>query len=134
MVTDIVQKLIKNLKKKIKKKVNFTFNPHLIPTFRGILSSIYVLKKNNITTKKITTELMKFYKKDEFIYIEKPNSPIGTGKVINTNNCQISVCQTSDKKRFIIFSAIDNLIKGASGQAVQNMNLIYGFNQKLGLK
>ena len=121
-------------KKKIKNKVNFTFNAHLIPTFRGILSSIYVLKKNNITSKKITAELMNFYKKDEFINIEKPNSPIGTGKVINTNNCQISVCQSSDKKRFIIFSAIDNLIKGASGQAVQNMNLIYGFNQKLGLK
>jgi|TARA_B110000967_G_C18819561_1_gene527944 N-acetyl-gamma-glutamyl-phosphate reductase len=118
----------------IKKKVEYTFNPHLLPTFRGILSSIYVLKKGKISTKIITDELKKFYKKDIFISIEKPNTAIGTGQVINTNYCQISVCQSSDKKKFIIFSAIDNLIKGASGQAVQNMNLIYGFNQKLGLK
>ena len=53
--------------------------------------------------------------------------------VLNTNNCEISVCETRDKKKFVIFSAIDNLIKGASGQAIQNMNIIYGFRETLGL-
>ena len=62
------------------------------------------------------------------------NKEIGSGNVINTNYCEISVCETRVKNRIIIFSAIDNLVKGASGQAVQNMNLMYGFSETNGLK
>ena len=54
--------------------------------------------------------------------------------VLNTNNCEISICETRIKNKFIIFSAIDNLVKGASGQAIQNMNLLFKFNKVLGLK
>ena len=54
--------------------------------------------------------------------------------MLNTNNCEISVCNTRFKQKIIIFAAIDNLIKGASGQAIQNMNLIYKFPEGLGLK
>ena len=54
--------------------------------------------------------------------------------VLNTNNCEISICDTRIKNKIVIFSAIDNLVKGASGQAVQNMNLMYGFKQTTGLK
>ena len=68
------------------------------------------------------------------IKILKLNSPLGTGNVVNTNNCEISVCETGLKNRLVIFSALDNLVKGASGQAVQNMNLIYNFSETLGLK
>ena len=50
-----------------------------------------------------------------------------------TNNCEISVCETRFKNKIVIFSALDNLIKGASGQAIQNMNLIYNYPEKLGL-
>ena len=64
----------------------------------------------------------------------KLNSTLGSGNVLNTNNCEISICETKIKNRLIIFSAIDNLVKGASGQAVQNMNLLYGFKETLGLK
>ena len=64
----------------------------------------------------------------------KLNSNIGSGDVLNTNNCEISVCDTSVKDRIVIFCAIDNLIKGASGQAIQNMNLMYNFSESLGLK
>ena len=53
---------------------------------------------------------------------------------MNTNNCEISVCETRVKNKIIIFSAIDNLVKGASGQAIQNMNLLYGFSETDGLK
>ena len=53
--------------------------------------------------------------------------------VLNTNNCEISVCKTRNKNKIIILSSIDNLIKGASGQAVQNMNLIYDFKENSGL-
>jgi N-acetyl-gamma-glutamyl-phosphate reductase len=54
--------------------------------------------------------------------------------VLNTNNCEISICETRIKNKLIIFSAIDNLVKGASGQAIQNMNLIYKLPEHLGLK
>ena len=98
--------------KVFKKNINFTFNPHLIPTFRGILSSIYLNKKKNISPEIITRALQSFYKNERFVKILKSNSPLGTGNVINTNNCEISVCSTLDKNKIIILSAIDNLIKG----------------------
>ena len=122
------------LKKHTDNKVAFSFNPHLLPTFRGILSSIYLDLKNKNTSKKIRGELVKYYKHSKFIKILKLNSQIGTGNVLNTNKCEISVCETRFKKKLVIFSAIDNLIKGAAGQAIQNMNLIYRFPENLGLK
>ena len=128
-ITEIDQEL-----KKIRKNVVFTFNPHLIPSFRGILSSIYILKKNKVTIKKIINTLKFYYKNDPFIKIYKANSQLGTGNVIKTNNCDISVCQSRLKNKIVIFSAIDNLVKGAAGQAVQNMNVLFKFKETLGLK
>jgi len=121
-------------KKYVKGRVNFTFNPHILPTFRGILSSIYVELNKKISSYKVSQELTKFYRNKRFIKILKLNSNIGSGDVLNTNNCEISVCDTSVKDRIVIFCAIDNLIKGASGQAIQNMNLMYNFSESLGLK
>ena len=71
---------------------------------------------------------------DHFINIYKPNAELGTGNVIGTNNCNISICQTRFKNKIVIFSAIDNLIKGAAGQAIQNMNILYKFKETSGLK
>ena len=116
-----------------KKKVNYSFNPHLLPTFRGILTSIYVYSKNN-SGKFLRNSLINFYKKSKFVKVLKLNSPLGSGNVLNTNYCEISICETRIKNKFIIFSAIDNLVKGASGQAIQNMNILYDFSEKLGLK
>ena len=118
----------------ISKKILFTFNPHLIPTFRGILSSIYIKKKSNVTLNKIIKVLKDFYKHEPFIKINKPNSQMGTGNVLNTNLCELSICQSKIKDRVVIFSAIDNLIKGAAGQAVQNMNIMFNLSQTRGLK
>ncbi len=120
--------------KKISKNIVYSFNPHLIPSFRGILSSIYLKKKNNVTLNKIINTLKTFYKKDIFIKVQKKNTEMGTGNVLKTNNCEISVCETRLKNKIVIFSAIDNLIKGAAGQAVQNMNIIFKFKETLGLK
>ncbi len=117
-----------------KKKIIYTFNPHLLPTFRGLLSSIYIYTKSGITAKHLRNELIKFYKRAQFIKVLKLNSSLGTGNVLNTNNCEISICETRIKNKYIIFSAIDNLVKGASGQAIQNMNLLFKFNKVLGLK
>ena len=117
-----------------KKKINFTFNPHLLPTFRGILTAIYVQVKKGKSVNNLRNTLIKFYKNSKFIKILKLNTQLGSGNVLNTNNCEISICETRVKNKIIIFSAIDNLIKGASGQAIQNMNLIYKYPEHLGLK
>ena len=116
------------------RKINYTFNPHLLPTYRGILSSIYVNTNNSISAQKIRNELIKFYKKSKFIKILKINSPLGTGNVLNTNKCELSICETREKNKIVIFSAIDNLVKGASGQAIQNMNILFNYAESLGLK
>ena len=121
------------LNKYANKKVLFNFTPHLTPMFRGILSTIYIASNKGVSQNKIRNTLKKFYKKDIFVKILKNNSFISTNDVINSNNCLISICKTKDKNKFIILSSIDNLIKGGSGQAVQNMNLKFGFPIKTGL-
>ena len=117
-----------------KKKINYTFNPHLLPTFRGILTAIYVYIKKGTNAKTIRNALKEYYNKSNFIKILKLNSSLGSGNVLNTNNCELSICETRIKNKIIIFSALDNLVKGASGQAIQNMNILYGFPENLGLK
>ena len=121
-------------KKITKKKIQYTFNPHLLPTFRGILSSIYVYGKSGVTGNMLRNTLIKFYKNSKFIKILRLNSPLGSGNVLNSNYCEVSICETRVKNKFVIFSAIDNLVKGASGQAIQNMNLLFKFSESLGLK
>ena len=117
-----------------KKKFSFTFTPHLSPMFRGILSVIYVDLNKGTSIKKIEKTLKSQYSKSRFVKILKTNSLLSTNDVINTNNCSISICKTKYKNRVIILSAIDNLIKGGAGQAIQNMNIKYGFNESKGLK
>ena len=121
------------LNKYTKKEINFTFTPHLTPMFRGILSTIYIDLENGITQSKIIKRLSVFYKKDNFINVLKADSLISTNDVINTNNCLISVCKTKYKNKIIILSAIDNLIKGGAGQAIQNLNMKFNFPLKTAL-
>ncbi len=116
------------------KNINVSFTPHLIPMFRGILSTIYLEAINKYNAKSIYNFLKSYYKNNFFVKIAKYNQPIGTGDVMNTNFCKISVCENRKKNRIIIISAIDNLIKGGSGQAVQNMNIAFKMNETLGLK
>jgi N-acetyl-gamma-glutamyl-phosphate reductase len=122
------------IKKYSKQKLTFTFTPHLSPMFRGILSTVYVDINKDITINNLHNELVKFYKKSPFVNIQKINTLISTNDVINTNNCKISVCKSKYKNKAIILSSIDNLIKGGAGQAIQNMNILYNFNDKEGLK
>ena len=117
----------------ISKNIKFNFTPHILPMFRGILSTIYVEKNEGITAYNISNFLRKFYRKNKFIKINKINKQIGTKDVINTNYCEISICETNNKDKLIILSAIDNLIKGGAGQAIQNLNIKFGFNLSEGL-
>ena len=117
-----------------KSKISFTFTPHLTPMFKGILSTIYIDLKPNFNVKNAHNILKEFYKTHKFIKVQKIDSLISTNNVINTNNCFISVCRTKHKNKLVILSAIDNLIKGGAGQAIQNMNLKFGFKYNEGLK
>ena len=116
-----------------KNKFSFTFTPHLTPMFKGLLSTIYVDLKKGANINKLEKTLNKEYSKSRFVKILKSGSLISTNDVINTNNCSISICKTKYKNRVIIISAIDNLIKGGAGQAIQNMNLKFNFPESKGL-
>jgi len=115
-----------------RKKIKVTFVPHLLPLNRGILETIYLQK--NIKTKgaqKIVALYHKFYKKEPFVRIREEGVYPSLADVVKTNFCDIGIKEEND--RLIIVAAIDNLLKGASGQAVQNMNIMYGIPEHTGL-
>ena len=115
------------------KNIEFSFTPHLSPMFRGILSTIYVNLNKGSNIQKIINSLKKYYKNEQFVKILKQDTYISTNDVINSNFCYISICKTKLKNKIIILSAIDNLIKGGAGQAVQNLNILYNFSKTKGL-
>jgi len=126
-----IQQMLANYSKS---KIEFTFTPHLTPMFRGILSTIYIDLAKGSSQSKIQNCLEKKYKNSKFVTILKSNALVSTNDVINSNNCFISVCKSKFKDKLIILSTIDNLIKGGSGQAIQNVNLKFGFPITEGLK
>ncbi len=128
--SEIEQELKKYTKNK---KIDITFTPHLSPMFKGILSTIYIETKHGVSIKKLNHTLKKTFQKKHFIKVKKINTFISTNDVINTNDCHISICKTKYKNKYIILSAIDNLIKGGSGQAVQNMNIKFNLPETRGL-
>ncbi|MBI4654746.1 MAG: N-acetyl-gamma-glutamyl-phosphate reductase [Nitrospirae bacterium] len=121
-----------------KKKVKIVFTPHLVPMDRGILSTIYVnlrsSKQLTVDSSRLHKIYQKFYEKEPFVRVLKEGAYPNTKAVKGTNFCDISVFVDKRKNSLIIVSAIDNLLKGASGQAVQNMNIMYGFDETTGLK
>ncbi len=126
--------IAQELNKVTKSKIKFTFTPHLTPMFRGILSTIYIKNKSNRSINYLHNFLQKVYKKNKFVKILNKNTFISTNDVVNTNNCLISLCKTKYKNQIVILSALDNLIKGGAGQAIQNMNIKFGFKENEGLK
>ncbi len=121
------------LSKVNKTNINFSFNPHILPIYRGMMSTIYCDLNKNISNNDIKKCLIKFYSNANFVkLIEKPERN-DFFKVQNTNNCFIKLFNYYDSSKIIIVSIIDNLLKGASGQAVQCMNIMFGFDEKLGL-
>lgn len=106
-----------------------TFVPHLLPIVRGILATIYV---KVVSFEGLEKAYKDFYKKAPFVRIKK-DLP-STKFVANSNFCDIHVSYDAHTGQVIIISAIDNLVKGAAGQAVQNMNIMFGFSEKQGLE
>lgn len=115
------------------KGTSIVFVPHLVPLNRGILSTAYIKLKRSATIKKIYALYNDYYKNSIFVRVLKPGEFPQTKNVFNTNYCDIGFALTGKMDTLIVISAIDNLIKGASGQAVQNMNLMLGFDERTAL-
>ncbi|MEW5894509.1 MAG: N-acetyl-gamma-glutamyl-phosphate reductase [Candidatus Omnitrophota bacterium] len=112
--------------------VSVTFTPHLTPMNIGIYETIYV-RLNDKLTLKLNSVYKKFYKTEPFVRIMNNDQPPEAKNVTGTNFCDIGLSYNKEKRLAIITVAIDNLIKGASGQAVQNMNIMCGFKETDGL-
>jgi N-acetyl-gamma-glutamyl-phosphate reductase len=110
-----------------------TFTPHLVPMDRGILSTVYASPLAATTTEKLVTLYRDFYAGEPFVRVLPQGSLPSTAFVRGSNFCDIAPIVDGRTGRIIIVSAIDNLVKGASGQAVQNMNLVCGFPETMGL-
>ena len=114
--------------------VQVRFTPHLIPMARGILSTIYVTLADGQTAASLREALRQRYGKEPFIEILTAGLSPSTHQVCGTNRCQIAVYDDAVPGHAILVCAIDNLVKGASGQAIQNFNRRFGFNETLALE
>ena len=110
-----------------------SFTPHLLPIKRGILSTIYINTNEKYNITDIKNCLKKSYEEEIFVSIKKDNLIPSTHDVRGSNSCHIGIFHDDRSKQTIIISVIDNLVKGASGQAIQNMNVMLGIDEKEGL-
>lgn len=114
-------------------EMNLTFTPHLVPMNSGILTTIYTDLKRNISEIEIYDFLKMFYDKESFVRV----LPLGvypeTRWVKGSNYFDISIKVDKRTNRLMIISSLDNLMKGAAGQAVQNMNILFGWDERLGI-
>jgi N-acetyl-gamma-glutamyl-phosphate reductase len=113
--------------------ISVNFVPHLIPMERGILSTIYLKLTKKTDTKEALEIYKNFYKGEYFVRVLDEGILPDTKNIARSNFCDIGVKIFPEKSLAVVMTAIDNLVKGASGQAVQNMNIMYGFNEKTGL-
>jgi N-acetyl-gamma-glutamyl-phosphate reductase len=110
------------------------FTPHLLPIPRGILSTIYVYLKREMTTDEIQSCFSDFYRCKRWVRIFPASTLPEIRFSVHTNFCDIGFSLARDGRRLIVVSCLDNLLKGAAGQAVQNMNLMYGWDEAEGLQ
>jgi N-acetyl-gamma-glutamyl-phosphate reductase len=116
------------------REVIVSFTPHLVPMNRGILSTIYVRGRRGRTPEDLHAILLKFYAKEPFVHVLPFGETPQTRHVRGSNMTLIGVARDRIPGRAIVISALDNLVKGASGQAIQNMNLVMGWPETMGLQ
>lgn len=114
-------------------EVSVTFTPHLIPVSRGILTTAYAGLKKDLTTKDLHELYSERYAKEPFVRVLPEGKFPDISQVRGSNYCDIGVFADEKKRRAVVVSAIDNLVKGASGQAVQNMNIMFWLKEDTGL-
>ncbi len=116
------------------KAQELTFTPHLLPIPRGILSTIYVQLSQEMTPLEVEASFRNFYSGKRWVRVfQTPKLP-QVQFSLNTNYCDLGFCLAEDGRRLVVISCIDNLLKGAAGQAVQNMNLMYEWPEEEGLQ
>lgn len=115
-------------------KFAISFTPHLLPVKRGILSTIYASLKRDVTLPELHSLYSSFYAQEKFVRICPAGSLPNISSVCGSNFCDIGLAVDSRTKRVIVIAAIDNLVKGAAGQAVQNMNIICNLEEDTGLR
>ena len=115
------------------KKITITFTPQIIPTERGMLSCIYFDLAKNIKCSEIINLYKKFYEGKPFVKVLDEGKLPSIKNVVMTNFLEIGICVDERTNKLIVISAQDNLVKGASGQAVQNMNLMFSLPEEEGL-
>ena len=106
------------------------FTPHLLPALRGIITTAHILLKEPMTEEEVSKAYEEFYKGEHFVRLQKAK----LGGVRGSNFCDINWELEADGRRLVAVSAIDNLVKGAAGQAVQNMNIMCGFDEIEGIR
>jgi N-acetyl-gamma-glutamyl-phosphate reductase len=112
--------------------LNVLFSPHLVPMQRGILASCYVTCNKHISKSDIVNLYKNSYKNQPFISIKENNIMPSTKAVVRSNMCELSITQV-ENNQFVIFSAIDNLIKGSAGNAIQCLNIMFNLDQEMGI-
>jgi N-acetyl-gamma-glutamyl-phosphate reductase len=110
------------------------FTPHLLPIPRGILSTIYVRLNSVMAAEAVESCMKKFYAGSPFVRVFPAGKLPQIQYSLHTNYCDVGFTLAPDGKRLVIVSCLDNLVKGASGQAVQNMNVMFGWNEEEGLR
>lgn len=113
--------------------VSVTFSTHLVPMTRGIMCTMYVNLKEEISTQKVIDLYRQFYQESHFIRVRPEGNIPSTKEVAGSNYCDIGLQVDERTSRLTIISVIDNLVKGAAGQAIQNFNLMNGWDERLGL-
>ena len=113
--------------------VSLTFVPHLVPVTRGMVSTIYAQVCDGVAEKQIRDTLNGWYDKEPFVRVLPPGKYPNMSHIKGTNCCDIGFHLEPGSGRLIMVCAIDNLLKGAAGQAIQNMNIMFAVNEKLGL-
>lgn len=115
-------------------KVKITFVPHLLPINRGILSTCYARLKPGVTKEQLRKAYEEFYKEEYFVRLLPEGMTADIHNIKYSNFCDVSIYTDERTSTFIAISAIDNMVKGAAGQAVQNMNIVFGLDEKCGLE
>jgi N-acetyl-gamma-glutamyl-phosphate reductase len=111
-----------------------TFTPHLLPIPRGILSTIYVRLDREMAPLEVESCFRNFYSGQRWVRVFATPKLPQVQFSLHTNYCDLGFCLAEDGRRLVLISCIDNLLKGAAGQAVQNMNLMYGWKEEEGLQ
>lgn len=117
-----------------KESVTINFTPHLVPMNRGILVTAYANLKKEVSYEEVKAVYDKYYEKEYFVRVLDKDVPPETRWVEGSNFVDVNFKIDTRTNRIIMMGAMDNLVKGAAGQAVQNMNLMFGFEEQMGLQ